>query len=501
MKKFLAALLLTASLVVLGASLVSADEVNGRKIRDTIVLVNDVEPDTLDPRRGNSIGNSLAMRLVYDALVDLDTENNVIPRLATSWEFIDDTHLKMNLRRDVKFSNGEPFTAEDVLFSFARTKEDSTSISTMSWYDEKESKALDDHTLIIAMHHPYAPVFYVLTGGRTWIGSKKTMEKVGEAAYARMPIGTGPYKIATWTSGAQIHYVRNDLHWGSKAVTPNVILKFVQEPQNRVIELETGASDFAYYISGSDIARVNSIDGYHIYQQPSERYFLVTMSMQHPLFQDKRVRYALSEAIDIEALADAGFDGSGTPMTGVYPSMIEHWKDLGMLKYDPDHAKALLKEAGLENGFEVELHVQPGAQFKKLAEIIQSYWAAIGVTAHVEQSALATREAQGPWQAAIRHANASEISNILIIYEKAFASRLAPNDDWLDGKLQELKWIYDQDKRRALLSELQDYIRDIRFSIPFAQEDSIFGMNDKIEGFKKPRIVSSCNISEWYIYE
>ena len=495
MKKFFAAVLCAAVLTgVCAASGTAA-------FKDTITMVNELEPTTLDPRRGNGVSNNIAMNLIYDALVEIDNSGNVVPRLAESWEFIDNTHLRMHLRKDVKFSNGYPFTAEDVLFSLARTKDDSTSISTMLWYDEKASYAEDPYTVVLAMHQPYAPVFYVLTGGRTWIGCKKAMQEMGEENYARAPIGSGPYKIVKWTDGASIQFERNDLYWGEPAKTKNVLLKFVPEPASRVIELETGAADFSFYINGSDIERVNAIPGCHVETARSEKYYLITMAMNHPILSNQKVRYALSYAIDIPALADAAFDGHAHAMTGVYPSIVEGWKDKGGWPYDPEKAKALLAEAGYPNGFDIELHLLPEAMYQQMGEIVQAYWAAIGVNAHIEQSALATREAQGPWEASIRTATASEISNILIIYEKEFGSRMAPNDMKLDGMLKKLKTLYGRDERKALLSDIQDYLYEKRYSIPFAEVDTIYGISDKLKNFVMPRSIDRVNVKDWQVEE
>lgn len=471
------------------------------KVKDTITLVNELEPDTLDPRRGNGISNNIVMNLIYDSLVDLDKAGKEIPRLATSWEFIDSTHLRMHLRHDVHFSNGAPLTADDVLFSLGRTKDDSTSFSTMVWYDEKASKAEDPYTVVLAMHKPYAPVFNVLASGRCWIGSKKAITQMGQATHARAPIGSGPYKLEKWTAGASMLFTRNDKYWGTPAKTKNVLLKFVREPASRVIELETGAADFAFYISGSDIDRVNKIPGYHVESGRSEKYYLVTMSMKHKILSNQKVRYALSYAIDIPALTDAAFDGHAHPMTGVYPSIIEGWKDYGGWKYDPEKAKQLLAEAGYPNGFDIELHLLPESGYQQMGEIVQAYWKAVGVNARIEQSALGTREAQGPWEASIRTATANEISNILIIYEKAFGSRMAANDDKLDDMLQKLKTLYDHKERIALLTTIQDYLYEKRYSIPFAEADTIFGVSNKIKNFVMPTTIFRVNIPEWVVNE
>ncbi len=115
-----------------------------KSVKDTLTLAAQTEPDTMDPCRGNGVSNNIVMNQIYDGLVRYNEDGTVEPRLATEWEQIDDTHIRFKLRDDVVFSNGSPFTAEDVLYSLARTKNDSTAISTMSWYDPETSYAEDD---------------------------------------------------------------------------------------------------------------------------------------------------------------------------------------------------------------------------------------------------------------------------------------------------------------------------------------------------------------------
>lgn len=461
-----------------------ASDAAGGKIKDTLVMAAQTEPDTLDPCRGNSVANNVVLSQIYDSLVEREADGvTYTPNLATEWEYIDDTHMRFKLRDDVVFSNGNTFTADDVLYSFARTKNDSTALSTMSWYDEENSYAEDDYTVVLAMHYPYAPALYVLAGGRTWIADKETMEEVGAENYAREPIGTGPYKLGEWVSGSSILLTRNENYWGEQAKTENIRINFIAEAANRIIALETGEADFAVAIEPSDSERVEAIDGYHVERGSSYSYYLVCLAMDNEKFADERVRHALAYAIDFDGLATAAFDGEANTLKGVYPSIAEGFKEEGIWEYNPDKAKELLAEAGVSD-LSFELHILPGTTFQRMAEIIQSYWAAVGVTVNIEQSALATREAQGPWEASIRSATAEEISNILIIYEKDFGSRLAPNDDWLDDSLQKLKTLYDADERAALLEEIQDYLYNLKYSMPFAETDTVYGISDKLQGFE-----------------
>lgn len=469
-------------------------------VKDTIVIANEAEPTSLDPACGNGLSVNLVDNLIYDSLVDRDQEGNILPRLATEWEFIDDTHIQFKLREDVVFSNGNPFTASDVIFSLNRTLDEPTALSTMVWYSPDESSVVDDHTVIVGMHEPYAAALYVLAGGRTWIGDEETITEMGADAHARMPVGTGPYKLTEWVSGSSLSLTANENYWGEQPATPNVRINVIAEPNNRVIALETGEADQALYVSGSDIDRVNAIDGYRIEQGPSEKYYLITMAMDCEKLSDIRVRQALCYALDKNALVAGSFDGGAHVLNGYYPSMVEGFKDFGEWEYDPQKATELLNEAGA-TGLELELHILPGTEYQRMAQIVQAYWEAVGIKVNIEQSALATREAQGPWETSIRIATADEISNILIIYEKEFGSRLAPNDDHLDSMLKELKTIYDTDERLALEEEIQDYLDEIRFSIPFAEVDTIYGVSDKIENYVYDRRIDRQNIVDWVVYE
>lgn len=472
------------------------------KIKDTIVLVNEKEPDTLDPRRGNGVSNNIVMNLIYDSLIRLDKDGKPQPRLAESWELIDNTHLKVKLREDVVFSNGSKFNADDVLFCLERTLHDPTSQSTMAWYDPDKSTKEDDYNLTIAMKYPYAPIFWVLSGWRCWMGDKETMEEMGEDAYSRAPIGTGPYKLKNWVVGSELDFERNDSYWGETPKTKNITLRIVPEPANRVIELETGAADFAYYIAGTDKDRVESLPNAHVESGISEKYYLITFNMQHKLLSNQHIRNALTFAIDVPQLTAAAFDNQAKAMTGMYPSIFPYFKDMdGGFKYDVEKAKEELKEAGYPDGFEIELHILPGADYQRMAEIVQAYWSEIGVKAHIEQSELGTREAQGPWEASIRTATANEISNVLIIYEKAFASRINSNDDVLEKMLQDLKMEYDDSSRKVLLEKIQDYLFEKKYSIPFAETDTIYGISDKIHNFKFTNNIAELNIPEWVVGE
>lgn len=493
MKKLIAMLLVVITILgTIGCASGSDDgsdaEGGEATYKDTITFVTSLDPESFDPRSANRDTKAIFHNLVYDTLFRIDADGNTVPGLAESWEFLDDTTLRVKLKEGVLFHNGMELTAEDVYYSYARAKEDSVSASTMSFLDIENTVIQDDYTIDLKFYEPYAPVFNTLSQatGRAGIGCKAVFEEIGEEEYARNPIGTGPYKLVSWTTDSELVFERFDDYFEGTPATERFVFKIMPEAQNRAIALETGEADFAFYIDGADIDRIEEFEGYHIEQGPSQVYYTVCLSMAEPLFQDKNVRYALSMALDKKAIVNSVFNGAAEVLNGIYSPAVFGYKDWPEIEYNVEEAKKLLAEAGYPDGFEIELHVIPDKQFERIAEIIQAMWGEIGVKVNINVSELAAYEAEnnGIFQASVRNGSATEPSNILIIYDSSFGSRLNGNDDTLDAMLAEAKTIYDDEERAAYYGEISDYLYDARWTVPFAVTPVIYGVSDNIEGYE-----------------
>lgn len=345
--------------------------------KDTLTIGVWEDLATMDPQSSNRASNWMVQRMIFDKLVNEKSDGTVEPRLAKSWKFLDDLTLEMILRDDVYFSNGEKFTAADVLFTFERGLANPITASTFKYIDAANTEIINDYTIKIKFTAPYAAIFNTLSGGRGSIVSKKAVEEMGEAAYARNPIGTGPYKLQSWESGSQITLVKNDKYWGEQAKTPNLVFKIIPEASNRVIELETGGVDIIYEVNGIDVKRVDELENASVLMGDSNRYMVLTFSMQDEILQNKDLRYALSYALDINSLVDAIYSGSAKPATGFYPSNVFAFKELGVMPYDLEKAKELMIKAGYPNGVKLKFNYEDREIDKKIAEVIQNMWGKI----------------------------------------------------------------------------------------------------------------------------
>lgn len=137
----------------------------------------------------------------------------VDPELATEWEWLDDLTLRMKLRDDVYFHNGVQFTAKDVLFMIQKAKTTSISASTYEAFDADNTKIVDDFTIDIKLFHPYAAIFNTFSSGRGGVPCKEYFDQVGAAEAAVKPVGTGPYKFVSWSSGSELCFEANDNYW------------------------------------------------------------------------------------------------------------------------------------------------------------------------------------------------------------------------------------------------------------------------------------------------
>ena len=516
MKKALATLLSAAMLLGLlsgcsgsgdtSGSDGSADASTGERTpKDTITIVINAEPETLDPAGANADPISIVLNFIMENLFEIGEDGELYCELLESYDFIDDTTLSFTLKQGVKFSTGVELTSEDVLWEFERLQSAPKSASHFSFIDIENSYIVDDYNFVLKFTQPWAPFSNTMSTGRGSIISKAAFEEMGETEFARMPVGTGPYKIVSWEPGIQIKLTRNEYYHGEPAKTENIVIKFISEPTARVIELETGSADIAYYIEGNDIDRVESIDGYHVEKGDSYRYFLICLSMQEPLFQDIRVRQAMCYAIDKEALVRTATNGVGTPINGYCPTIMDGYIEEPAIPYDVELAKQLMAEAGYADGFTIDLHVQPESIYEKAAQIIQSFWKEIGIKVNIVSSALATYEAQhdGMFQASIRDGTATELSNVFIIYESSFGSRMNGNDPVLDQMLLDLRtYYYGDPERDAFVQEITDYLYEMRFSYPFMVMPTVYGVSDNLEGFVfYPAEDHMGNFTNWVAYE
>ena len=369
---------------------------------------------TLDPHSQNHATTNAILMHPYESLTRYSAKYEIEPSLATKWTYLSPTQVRFELRKGVKFQDGTPFTADDVVFSFGRIKQPR---GTMSIYVTgiSDIKKIDDHTIDLILGVPNPILLRNIVDFRimskAWSEKNKSTNvqdyKNKEDTFASCNVNaTGSYRITAWAPDQRVTMTINRDWWDKHAnnVTEVVYTPIKSDP-TRVAALLSGDVDMLTDLPTPDVARLRSesklkvIDGHEVrtifiaLDQGSDELKYSDVKGKNP-FKDKRVREALNVAIDREAIKRSIMRGMSIPAAiMVAPGVNGHSPDIDqVLKPDTDKAKKLLAEAGYPNGFEFQLNC-PNNRYVNDEEICQALvamWARGGLKVRLAAEGMAT---------------------------------------------------------------------------------------------------------------
>ena len=447
------------------------------------------EPASLDPHMNTQLVSEAIRQEIFDFLVIKDENGDIQPSVAEKWEQIDDTTIRFYLRDDVVFHNGDPLTAEDVKFTLTRAGEKPGSSPLFGGVDGENSVVVDEYTIDVKMKEPMASIFNYLSAPEGALLPRRVLEEVGDDEFARHPIGSGPMKMKDWTTGTSIELERNDEYWGNKPTYKNLLFKFISEPANRTIELETGGVDIIYDVASNDIKRIEENEKLKIVSGTGLKYTYITLNMRDPVFEDARIREAIACALDIEAIVNNVYKGTASVADSVMSSNIFGYESQGEITYDPERAKTLLAEAGVADNLNITVMCSDDKVNVDILEIARNQWEAVGITADIQVMEYATfseEEAAGRVQVGLSSFTAStgDPDQALGIWDSEYGGQLQGNDPYIDECLDTGRTIYDTEARAAHYAELQEYMWNTHYMIPLAYSDVVFATTDKVEGLQ-----------------
>lgn len=315
--------------------------------KDELITVRPEEPPSLDWKDLTHEPQSWAIFAVIEGLTDRDARTQEVrPALAESWTWDEANTWTFNLRQGVTFHNGEPFTAEAVVYTFERIANPDENAQLAQHLQNMESiTAIDDYTVEIKTINP-DPIF----------DRRVSVIRIGEPKFSQENpdqlsttlIGTGPYKLAEWVKGQHIKLTANPDYWGPQPSIPNVTTLFRSEPSVRAAMVQAGEADIAWAINPEDIATVEKVVQYPDLRTVAMR---VDTSGQHPALADVRVRQAMLYAIDLETVTNTIYKDLALPAKGnqqVAPAVLGYDPDMEVWPYDPERARQLVEEAAAD---------------------------------------------------------------------------------------------------------------------------------------------------------
>ena len=366
---------------------------------------------SMDPHFFNLGPNNVLTSYVFEPLTRFDRNFRPEPSLAVSWKPLDDTTWEFKLREGVKFTDGTPFTADDVVFTFGRVPQVQNSPSSFMFAVKPISRieVVDDHT--IRLHTATASPLMPFNMATVRIVSRKHGEGATTADYnaGRIAIGTGPYRLVSFVVGDNAVFERNDGWWDKKPAWDKVNYKLIADDASRIAALQAGDVDVIDQVPPRDVAelrknpklKVESVAGQrliYIFTDDSraETPWVTDVAGNklpaNPL-RDARVRRALSLAINRDGIRDRIMDGFAAPTGQLMPQGASGYEpSIKPDPYQPEEAKKLLAEAGYPNGFGITLH-GPNNRYvndSKIVEAIAQMWTRVGIKTTVDTMPAAT---------------------------------------------------------------------------------------------------------------
>jgi len=327
---------------------------------------------------------------LHDAVVKPMPGQRFAASLAESWTVSDDQRVyEFTLRQGLKFHNGDPFTAEDVRFSFLRAK------ATLLHQKVKEVVIADAAHVRFVLHEPW-PDFMTFYGtfasGAGWIMPKRYMEQVGGDGFKRHPVGLGPYRFVSNKPGIELILEAYEGYWRKMPSVKRLVFKSIPEATTRAAMLMSDEVDVAYLLDASLAEEVKRHPKLKLaFSGGIGTYYLDFLEMWDPKspWADQRVRRAASLAIDRRTLSEAETLGASPPTGNIVPRGFEFALPIEPDPYDPAQAKRLLAEAGYPNGFDGgDLH--PWPPYYSAGEAINAYLSAVGIRTRVRTMERAT---------------------------------------------------------------------------------------------------------------
>ena len=484
------------------------------------------EPTAVDPHYHVLAPNNALAAHIFDSLVDTDDAQRLVPSLATAWKNDGANKWTFTLRKGVKFSNGKPFTADDVVFTFCRVAKNETNIASGNkdlMRSFKSVEAPDPYTLVVTTAEP-EPLLPRLLAGISLLTSSITAHgriafnldancgvtgpwpSVSQFNEGSVAIGTGPYKLKSYVRGSAIDLERHDGYWGEKPHWATVKMVPVTNAGPRLAGLIAGDYDLIENPAARDLQRIREDKRLAFSAVPSSRVIFFQMDVArspspfvnegkgaNPL-QDARVRKAIVLAVDREAIVKRLMDGGAVVANQFLPNgMYGTLANPPAIKFDPAAAKKLLAEAGYANGFDLTLTATNDRYINdgQIAQAVAGYLSQVGIRTKVDAMTRAIyfpRRAKKEFSFSMGGWGSAEASSFLRYWATApdeKKTRGTSNygglaDPQLDGLVAKALVTMDDDKRAELLRQSITRLLELNAFLPLHFESTLWAFKADI---------------------
>lgn len=473
----------------------NATEEGSPSARDDIVIGIESDAVTMLANTDVNYVNDVQIRNIYDPLIERDNEGGFIPGLASEWKNIDELTWEFTLREDVTFHNGKPFTAEDVKQNIEYIlNEENNSFYRSRWTAFKEVKVIDDYKVQIITHEPL-PNLLLRIADDLLIMDMEHVQEVGLDEAAKNPVGTGAYKFSEWERDQYLKLEANEDYWNGAPSIKQVTFKYIPEFSTRLAAFLSGEIDLFKNVPVDSVERVENDGNSKIEMIGSSRINYVALNTFYdgPL-QDKKVRQAISYAVNVDELLASVLNGNGTKMTGPLSKINADYAETEGYEYDPEKAIQLLEEAGYKPS-DITLQLDtPNGRYPMDTHVAQA------IAAQLQQIGITVNVQVNEWGNHLAKIRQREMSDMFILgwgpafdaqgtVENLFTEE-APYSGFYDPEVQEMISnaipIFDPEERKQAWAEIQQRLVEEAAWIYLWQQGDLYAVRKNLSF--QPRI-------------
>ena len=469
MKKNFIYLCLVAIIVLIACSGKEKDkkEITQNKEEKIITIAEKAEIKTLDPQKTVDSASLSVIQMINQKLFKIDNNGNIVPEIAEEVIKVDAKTTLIKIKKDLFFSNGEPVTVDDVLFSLNRAKESPRMMQ--DFYMIESFEKVDDSTIKVKTFYEAGNLLHKLASMGASIMNKKALEENENNI-----IGSGMFKLKEWVAGDRIVLERNEYFKEANSNVKEIIIKFIPEANSRMIMLETGEVDIAEALLPLDFQKISKEDDkFTTVEMQSSSNMFIGFDLRDKHLSDKRVRQAIAYAINNQDIVDSIYNGSATVATSPIPKITTgHNENSNPYEQNIEKAKELLAEAGYPNGFDIVLNVNEDNQRVDTAVVIQDNLKAIGVNVQIKTYQWASYVAfvenpsqeKGMFLMAWNIANDDPDELLYPLYHStqidAHTNVIFYKNEDFDSLISKARETIDKEKRIDLYKKAQDIIQE-----------------------------------------
>jgi peptide/nickel transport system substrate-binding protein len=485
-----------AAMAGLSSSSAGAAEI---KEGGTLIFARPDEPLTLDPFIPADNGSIWAIEQICDTLVEADeTGEGLEPGLAESWEVSDDELVyTFTLRADAKFSNGDPVTVDDVVFSYQKA---SRPDGTYAFLFEPVAsiEGVGDRQVRFTLKEPYAPLLSSVSIFAASVVDQETYEADPEK-FGITPVCSGAFKVEEYSRGSHTTLVANEHYWRKDDTgrqlpyLDRIEMRYVPESNARVLGLINGDFDVISTVPFNQASSVEALPEVTLEVQPMYRLDYVYLNHAKPPIDDANIRLALNHAANRDAILQTVYFGYGEIPNSYMPKINYHCEDVDDLAFDLEKARQLVKEAGYD-GTPIELQIDTGnAPFRQIATILQQGWTAAGLNVQLAEYDVGTawgHTETGDYQAYMSYITSDlndqdELASLQADHtgsSEAFFSRYQ-NDKVVD-LLAQARATSDPAARQDLYCQIQQAVYHDGYSVPINFVPALNAYQDYVENWR-----------------